>query len=86
MSDPHIVVGYTGTIDDVLAQIRAEPDEQAQHISARAMLLRYLGVDRMPSLEDNEDWSVEITGAPQPENKFSLEYAFDHGFIQAPQK
>jgi hypothetical protein len=78
--------GYTGTIDDVLAQIRAEPDEQAQHISARAELLRYLGVDRVPSLEDNEDWSVEITGSPQPENKFSLEYAFDHGFIQAPQK
>jgi hypothetical protein len=77
--------GYQGTIEDALAQIRAEPDEQAQHISARAELLRYLGVDRVPSLEDNEDWSVQILDAPQPENKFSLEYAFDHGFIQAPQ-
>jgi hypothetical protein len=77
--------GYEGTIEDVLAQIRAEPNLQAQMLTARAELLHFLGVDRVPSLEDSEDWSVEILDAPQPENKFSLEYAFDHGFIQAPQ-
>jgi hypothetical protein len=78
--------GYQGTIEDVLAQIRSEPDEQAQRVGARAELLSYLGTNKAPvDLSDDEDWSVEYRDPPEPGNKFSLQYAFDHGYIQAPQ-
>lgn len=39
--------GYQGTIDDVLAQIRAEDDIQPT-VKARAELLNFLGVTRKP--------------------------------------
>jgi hypothetical protein len=78
--------GYQGTIEDALAQIRAEPAQPLNDVSyARHELLRFLNVTPRAVRADDEDWSVQILDAPQPENKFSLEYAFDHGFIQAPQ-
>ena len=42
--------GYQGTVQEVLAQMRAEDDGiegQAQHVSARVELLKFLGVSKV---------------------------------------
>jgi hypothetical protein len=52
--------GYQGTIEDVLAQIRAEPDVPYTGPSDAELLWVYLGIDKVPSgngpsVEDDQD-------------------------------
>ncbi len=63
--------GYQGTIEDALAQIRAE-DDVAPTIKARAELLHYLGVDRIPSAGP----SVELDESPRYGDEPSTEPGF----------
>jgi hypothetical protein len=68
-------VGYHGTIDEALAQIRAEPDVKPFPISARTELLMFLGVYKIPSkVSVPEDDSVEY-GVPGEPSPYSLDYA-----------
>ena len=63
--------GYQGTIEDALEQIRSEPDVEPT-ISARAELLMFLGVDKVPSAGP----SVEMDESP----RYGLEPSTDPGF------
>ena len=63
--------GYQGTIEDALEQIRSEPDIQPT-ISARAELLMFLGVNRIPSAGP----SVEMDESP----RYGDEPSTDPGF------
>jgi len=63
--------GYQGTIEDALAQIRSEPDIQPT-ISARAELLMFLGVNRIPSAGP----SVEMDESPRYGDEPSTEPGF----------
>jgi hypothetical protein len=57
--------GYVGTLDDALAQIRAQEDID-QSITARGALLDYLGLDRA---------SWQLSGVQQPSDPYR-----DYGF------
>ncbi len=63
--------GYEGTIEDALAQIRMELDVKPT-IKARAELLHYLGVDRIPSAGP----SVELDESPRYGDEPSTEPGF----------
>src|SRR5271166_1357205 len=63
--------GYQGTIEDALAQIRSEPDVEPT-TSARAELLMFLGVDKVPSAGP----SVEMDESP----RYGLEPSTEPGF------
>lgn len=75
--------GYQGTIDDVLGQIRAEPDHGSDPTYTRYELLHYLGVSKLlstgPSVELDQDVRYGAPDVPTPPwdglSPFSLEYA-----------
>jgi hypothetical protein len=50
-------VGYSGSIDDALAQIRAEDDIQPFPISARTALLMFLGVTLNQPMQMGAFWN-----------------------------
>lgn len=76
---PH---GYQGLIDDVVAQIKAEPDAPHQGLQGREELLHYLGVDKVPTtLAVPEDDSVEYGAPAQEKMGFSLPHAIEKGWI-----
>lgn len=71
-------VGYSGTIEEALEQIRAEPDV-APTIKARAELQMFLGVDKVPSgngpsveLDESPRYGFEPSAGP---GFYTLEYA-----------
>jgi len=70
--------GYQGTIEDVLAQIRAEPNVPRNRLNGRAELLMFLGADRVPSagpsveLDESPRYGLDEDTGP---SKYSLEYA-----------
>lgn len=74
--------GYTGTIDEVIAQIRSEPDTAPKPFGTeRAELLMFLGVNKVT----NTGPSVELDENPRygvPENNepgfYTLAYAQKH--------
>src|SRR5271166_6564889 len=83
--------GYQGTIDDVLAQIRSEPNVPRNRLNGRAELLMFLGADRVPSAGP----SVELDESPRygfepstgPGGFYTLAYAMKHfpeSFYRAP--
>jgi hypothetical protein len=74
--------GYQGTIDDALAQIRAEPLNHYTGPSVRSLLLQYLGVDYMgwmdgPSVDMDENPRYGFEPSEEP-SKYSLAYALAH--------
>lgn len=92
-------VGYIGTIDDALAQIRAEQQFPVTN-RGRAELLHFLGVDkplnamsgiqainptqRVPRLIGEEDDSVEY-GAPVTAVTAPSPYSLEHAMQRWPQ-
>ena len=64
--------GYQGTIEDVLAQIRAEPNVPRNRLNGRAELLMFLGADRVPSAGP----SVELDESP----RYGFEPSTEPGF------
>src|SRR5271155_3065512 len=79
--------GYQGTIDDVIAQIRAEPNVVPPRLNGRAELLMFLGADKVqgtgPSVEMDEGARY---GAEEP-GFYTLAYAQKHfpkSFYRAP--
>lgn len=81
--------GYQGTIDEVLAQIRMELDVKPT-IKARAELLHYLGVDRIPSAGPNVELDESPRYGDEPSDepgRYTLAYAqkhFPESFYRAP--
>jgi hypothetical protein len=76
--------GYTGTIDDAIAQIRAEPDEVRAYLPLNASrerheLLGFLGVHKrnFSGVQGSAGWTVDgdyrYPAAPTVEN-WSVEY------------
>jgi hypothetical protein len=74
--------GYTGTIDEVLAQIRAEPNVKIPRLNGRPELLVYLGVDadapsKGPSVEMDQDVRYGFDEDLDP-SFYTLAYALAH--------
>jgi hypothetical protein len=74
--------GYQGTIDDVLAQIRAEDDAQSQQPTARAELIRFLNVGGPsvggPSVEMDESPRYGLDEPADEPGFYTLAYALKH--------
>ena len=81
---PH---GYQGTIEDVIAQIRAEPDSPRPALTGRTELRHYLGlppkhlsVSGGPSLEMDESPRYGFDEPPAPPRS-SVAYAEARGWL-----
>src|SRR5271166_903301 len=81
--------GYQGTIEDALAQIRSEPDVEPT-TSARAELLMFLGVNRIPSAGPSVEMDESPRYGDEPSTEpgfYTLAYAqkhFPESFYRAP--
>lgn len=78
-ANPH---GYHGTIDDALAQVRAEDDIPAPLDTMREALLRYLGVDKVhnsgPRLDLDERPRYGFDEPAAGPGFYTLQYALDN--------
>ena len=80
-ANPH---GYSGTIDDALAQIGAEPNVRVPKGVARELLLSYLGIDKVRgggadlSLDDSPRYGLDETETDRlPAGFYTLQRALD---------
>jgi hypothetical protein len=67
--------GYVGTIDDALAQIRDSRDFIVVGPQARAELLKYLGVDRIPSAGPSVELDTDPRYGDEEPAFYTLAYA-----------
>jgi hypothetical protein len=75
--------GYQGTIDDVIAKIRAESAQQSQMPTSRVELLNYLGVSRLNPRGPSVEMDTDVRYGDEPKQQLDVSDPGFFGFTHA---